>query len=255
MLRVAVIDDEPRSLGDLSRRLEATGLFTVILRETDPLRALDTLHGEKPDLVVLDIEMPGLDGIALASALPPGVAVVFVSAHSGYALAAFDVPATDYLLKPVDDARFARMIERVRQRLAALDDRERDRVGDTAEDRGLLLIPTLRGKVMCPSAEILVVFAEGDMSRIHLRGDRQIVCRMGLKRLARLLPASGYLRIDRSTILNLAAVRALRALPGAKVEVVLADSMVPLEMGRAAGGRLRQALAESSFQPQGQPDP
>lgn len=236
MLRTAVIDDEPRSLADLARRLEATGLFEVVIRSTDPLQGLAETRAQAPDLVVLDIEMPGLDGITLAGALPQGIGVVFVSAHSVHALAAFDVAAIDFLLKPVDDARFARMVERVHRRRPIRPE------GD--DDEGLLVIETRRSKVLCPQAEILAVFAEGDMSRLHLRGDRQLYCPKGLKHFAQVLPPPGYLRLDRSTILNLAAVRETRALPAAKTEVVLADSASPLVMGRAAAARLRQALAE-----------
>lgn len=235
MLRAAVIDDEPRSLAHLVWRLEATEHFEVVVRATDPLQGLEEVRAQTPDLVVLDIEMPGLDGIALASALPPGIGVVFVSAHSVHALAAFDVAAIDFLLKPVDDARFARMVERVRQRHAAPSE------GD--DEEGLLLIDTRRGRVLCPPTEILAVFAEGDMSRLHMRGDRQVYSPRSLKHFEQLLEPPGYLRLDRSTILNLAAVRGMRPLPAAKTEVLLADSASPLVMGRAAAVRLRQALS------------
>lgn len=235
MLRVGVIDDEPRSLVDLARRLEATGLCEVVCRATDPVEGLALLQETAPELVLLDIEMPGLDGLALAAALPALTAVVFVSAHASHALAAFDVAAIDFVLKPVDDHRFCRMIERVRRRLRSV-------AGAEGPPENLLILETSRGRVLCPEAEILVVFAEGDMSRVLIRGDRQIFCLRSLKHFEQLLRVDRFVRLDRSTALNLDVVRNLRALPGGKAELILADSNLPVIVGRAAAGRLRSLL-------------
>lgn len=235
MLRAGVIDDEPRSLSDLVRRLESTGHCEVVCRATDPVEGFALLQDAAPDFVLLDIEMPGLDGLALAAALPATTAVVFVSAHASHALAAFDVAAIDFVLKPVDDHRFDRMIERVQRRLEPM-------LGDEGISGNLLVLETRRGRILCPKAEILGVFAEGDMSRVLMRGDRQVYCLRGLKHFEQILQTDRFVRLDRSTVLNLDAVRSLRVLPDAKAEVVLADSALPVTLGRAAAGRLHSLL-------------
>lgn len=237
MLRAGVIDDEPRSLADLVRRLEETGLFEVTCQTTDPAAGLQLLHQTTPDVVFLDIEMPGLDGLALAAALPASTAVVFVSAYSTHALAAFDLAAIDFLLKPVDDNRFRRMIDRVQRQLSPSD-------GQDAAPGALLVLETRRGRVFCPEPEILGVFAEGDMSRVLMRGDRQVYCLRGLKHFEQTLDNERFARIDRSTLINLDAVRALKPMSGAKTEVALSDSALPLTFGRAAASRLRRCLAD-----------
>lgn len=237
MLRVGVIDDEPRSLADLARRLKETGHCEVVCQSTDPLKGLGLLQQTEPDFVLLDIEMPGLDGISLAAALPPKTQVVFCSAHSAQAIAAFDVAAIDFILKPVEDARFARMIERVRQRFAALGK-------GAAPPNGLLTFETRRGRLIYPEAEILAIFAEADTCRVLLRGDRQIYCLRPMKSLEPLLRADRFLRVDRSTILNIEALRGIRGLAGSKSEVTLADSANPLILGRAATSRLQQGITE-----------
>lgn len=237
MLRAGVIDDEPRSMADLCRRLEATGLCEVVCRATDPVEGLALLQRTTPDFVLLDIEMPGLDGLALAAALTPRTAVVFVSAHASHALAAFDLAAIDFVLKPVDPSRFNRMMDRLQQRLCPA-------VADAAGTGGLLVLETRRGRILCPEAEILGIFAEGDISRVLMRGDRQIYCLRGLKSFEQILRTGRFVRLDRSLMLNIEAVRSQKILPGAKSEVVLTDCSLTLTVGRAATSRLRTLLTE-----------
>lgn len=237
MLTAGVIDDEPRSLRDLVRRLEETGICSVVCQSTDALQGLALLQSARPDFVLLDIEMPGLDGLALAAALPPSTGVIFVSAHSTHALSAFDMAAIDFLLKPVDSARFDRMMSRVQARFAP-------QVAGEPAQAGLLALETRRGRFLYPEAEILGIFAEGDMSRVLLRGDRQLYCLRPLKHFEQVLRSGRLIRLDRSTFLNLDAVRAVRPMPNAKAEITLADLAQPLVIGRAANSRLAQALAE-----------
>ncbi len=237
MLRVGVIDDEPRSLADLTRRLLECGYCEVVCQSTDPLKGLALIQQTEPDFVLLDIEMPGLDGLSLAAALPPKTQVVFCSAHSAQALAAFDVAAIDFILKPVEDSRFDRMIERVRQRFAPM------AAGEVMHS-GLLTLETRRGRLLYPEAEILAIFAEADTCRVLLRGDRHIYCLRPMKSFEQLLRPERFLRVDRSTILNIEALRGIRGLAGSKADITLADSNETLTLGRAAASRLQQAITE-----------
>lgn len=123
-MRLLIVDDERPARERLRRMLAleaASGAgIEAIFEAADGIEALRMVHEERPDALLLDIEMPCLSGIGLAASLPaPPPPVVFVTAHEDYALRAFDSEAVDYLLKPFDQARLRRALERLRTRLAA----------------------------------------------------------------------------------------------------------------------------------------
>jgi len=119
-MHLLIVDDE-RPARDRLRRMLAVAPGVDSVREAaDGIEALCMVERERPDALLLDIEMPELSGIDLAASLPaPAPLVVFVTAHQDYALRAFDSEAVDYLLKPFDQARLQRALERLRLRLAA----------------------------------------------------------------------------------------------------------------------------------------
>jgi len=119
-MHLLIVDDE-RPARDRLRRMLALAPGVESVREAaDGIEALRMVESERPDALLLDIEMPELSGIDLAASLPaPAPPVVFVTAHQDYALRAFDSEAVDYLLKPFDQARLQRALERLRARLAA----------------------------------------------------------------------------------------------------------------------------------------
>ena len=119
-MRLLIVDDE-RPARDRLRRMLALAPGIASVREAvDGVEALRMVESERPDALLLDIEMPELSGIDLAASLPaPAPLVVFVTAHEDYALRAFDSEAVDYLLKPFDQERLHRALERLRARLAA----------------------------------------------------------------------------------------------------------------------------------------
>src|SRR5262249_45960451 len=100
-LRAFLVDDEPLALKRLARLLEATGRVEIVGRATDPARALAQLASAAPDVVFLDIHMPGLSGLQVAERVPARAMVVFTTAYEQHAVAAFEVNAVDYLLKPI----------------------------------------------------------------------------------------------------------------------------------------------------------
>ena len=119
-MHLLIVDDE-RPARDRLRRMLALAPGVASVREAvDGVEALRMVESERPDALLLDIEMPELSGIDLAASLPaPAPLVVFVTAHEDYALRAFDSEAVDYLLKPFDQERLHRALERLRARLAA----------------------------------------------------------------------------------------------------------------------------------------
>lgn len=118
-MRILIVDDEAPARARLSRMLAQEPGIEAIFEAGDGIEALHLIASERPDALLLDIEMPELSGIDLAASLPePAPPVVFVTAYDEYALRAFDAAAVDYLLKPFDAARLQRALERLRARLA-----------------------------------------------------------------------------------------------------------------------------------------
>lgn len=119
-MHLLIVDDERPARDRLRRMLALAPGIGSVREAADGVEALRMIESERPDALLLDIEMPELSGIDLAASLPaPAPLVVFVTAHEDYALRAFDSEAVDYLLKPFDQARLHRALERLRARLAA----------------------------------------------------------------------------------------------------------------------------------------
>jgi len=117
-VRVLIVDDERPAREKLRRLLAQESAISAIEEARDGVEALQTIAGFKPDVAFLDIQMPEVTGIELAASLPsPAPLVVFVTAYDQYAIQAFDANAIDYLLKPYDQARLQRALQRVRERL------------------------------------------------------------------------------------------------------------------------------------------
>jgi two-component system LytT family response regulator len=190
--------------------------------------AVDAISAFKPDLVFLDIEMPECDGFELLERIGPApeFAIVFVTAHHQFALRAFEVGALDYLLKPFDDRRFERVLERMKERLRVPGESQRFIIknGNTLE--------------VVKYAEIDWVEASDYYSTLHV-GGRAHLLRRSLADLDALLTVHGFYRIHRSAIVNLERVRTLEIREDGEYEVVLASAQ-RLRMSR----RYRKSVLE-----------
>jgi DNA-binding LytR/AlgR family response regulator len=136
MVRAFIVDDEPPARVRLRQLLSDAGGVIVVGEAGDAIEARTAIADSRPDVVFLDIEMPETSGTELAASLPePRPFVVFATAFDHYALAAFAVDATDYLVKPITRARLAGTLARVRERLSRRSDLERDLVAAAAAQR------------------------------------------------------------------------------------------------------------------------
>lgn len=209
-MRVVIVDDEPLIRERLRSLLSAHPDATLIAECQDGAEAVETLRQRSPDLVFLDIRMPELNGFEVLDALPPGnqPAVVFVTAFDQYAITAFARNAVDYLLKPIDPARFDEALERQRSRLNALTAR---RGGDLAavlaelrrsRDYATRLV-VRNGSVITfvPVADVDWIDAYGNYARLHV-GSATHLMRESMERLINRLDPDRFLRIHRSTIVN-----------------------------------------------------
>jgi len=247
MIRAFVLDDERLAVQRLTRMLEATGRVTVLGSTTDPEAALIALRRDAPDVLFLDIQMPGLTGFDVLARLDRDVLVVFTTAYDQYALHAFDVNSVDYLLKPIDADRLTRALDRVEQRLGA-EPRDvralaRALAAELAPNRKLERIASRVGErtTLLDVARITHFFAQ-DKLTFAVSGGRDHVIDFTLGQLEDRLDPRRFVRIHRATIVNLAFVQELY--PG--VDGVLArlkdDAKTELSVARDRVRDLKERL-------------
>jgi two-component system LytT family response regulator len=217
-LRVLVVDDEATARRRLMRLLEAMPDVRLAGECADADEALDRIRGGGVDLVLLDIQMPGLTGLDVLALWPPdGPIVIFCTAHAEHAVAAFDVGAIDYLLKPVDAARLRKALDRAReaevlQRFRSEAERHRGKSSgkpSAAASEGSLParlpLETRQGIVLLAPAEISHAQLDGALVTVHTtRGP--FLCDLSLQDLETSLVPHGFVRVHRRALLNLARV-------------------------------------------------
>jgi two-component system response regulator AlgR len=200
-LRVMVVDDEPLAVERLQLLLARMEDVTVAGTANDGEAALRIAEAVAPDLVLLDIAMPGMDGIDVARALSRSAvdpAVVFVTAFDNFAVAAFDVAAIDYLMKPVQTDRLERALERSRAWLAG-----GKRAGARAPSSHVeeFWVPDYSGLVRIAAADIQRITAERDYMRLHV-GARSWLIHRTIAKLEQDLDPALFMRVHRSVILR-----------------------------------------------------
>ncbi|MDO1529647.1 LytTR family DNA-binding domain-containing protein [Fulvimonas sp. R45] len=251
-LRVLIVDDEPPARLALERLLRALPAVEVVGSVGDGLEALRRLAVTDADLLLLDIEMPVLAGIELATRLHPAVTpvVVFVTAYPRYASRAFDVQAADYLLKPVAPARLALALERARARLAACNAGQRIaaleaalhalRASPAAAQPTHVWVEFGRGRKRLALNEIEWFAADGDYVQAHVT-ERSYLMRDSLNHLEAVLSAARFLRIHRSTLVNLDAVDRVGTAANGQLLLAMRNGGT-LPVGRRSRGRVRGVL-------------
>ncbi|HEX8446309.1 MAG TPA: LytTR family DNA-binding domain-containing protein [Sphingomonas sp.] len=198
-LRILLADDESLALDRLEALLGRMDGVVMVGRAGDGAEALDRIVALRPDLVLLDIEMPGLDGLGVAAALPADARpeIIFVTAHDHHAPAAFDVDAADYLLKPVDPDRLARALGRARVRRGA---RHPGPLA-VAEASGDLWVPDRTGHRRVPIAGIDWIEAARDYVLLHT-AERSHMLRITMTDLERKLAGTALVRVHRSAFVR-----------------------------------------------------
>ncbi len=253
-LRAFVIDDEPLAVRRLARMLEATGRVEIVGRATDPVAGLTALAGQPVDVLFVDIHMPGLSGFQVVERIPPGPAVVFVTAHDQHAVQAFEVNAVDYLLKPVERARLETALERVATRRAgAGGDAEREALERLASHLRAPFLDHLASRTrdrvrVIPVEEVTHVLAK-DRATYAVTGTERLMLDATLAELERRLDPARFLRINRGILVNVAWVGELHAEPGGHLTVRLKDasrSALPVSRDRVHALKDRLGLSGRS---------
>lgn len=246
-IRVLIVDDEIHARRGLKSLLAAEPDVEVVGEAGNGRVAVESIRRLRPDLVFLDVEMPGLNGIDVVANVGPEAmpAVVFVTAFDQYAVAAFEANAIDYLLKPFSDARFQDSLARVRRRLAGsgsngLGKRLEHLLGTLDKRRGLVRFTVRAGDVLkvFRAADIDWIEADEYYAKLHI-GDATHLVRETMHALDEQLPSDQFARIHRSTIVNLDRIVALEPMFQGDCTVILQDG-TRLRMSR----RRREVLAD-----------
>lgn len=250
-LQVLVVDDEATARRRLMRLLESVPDVRLCGECADAEEALARVRAGGVDVVLLDIQMPGLSGLDVLGLLPDdGPIVIFCTAHAEHAVSAFDVGAVDYLLKPVEAGRLRKALERARQadqRRRFLQEAARHRPAARGPDHGggdglppRLPLQTRDGIVLLAPDEISHAQLDGALVTVHTsRG--AFLCDLPLHDLAERLAPHGFLRVHRRALLNLAKVARLEPAETGGFVARTADGQ-EIEVSRQAARDLRRRL-------------
>jgi two-component system, LytTR family, response regulator len=247
-LRALVVDDEPPSRQRVLSLLEEHPGVVVVGEASDGEAAVAAIRAHRPDLVFLDVQMPGMDGFGVLQELAGELTaqVVFVTAYDRYAVQAFEVRALDYLLKPVDPERLG---EAVRRAI------ERHREGATADPRIDALLEMVRPRAsfarrlvvrdegvasFVPVERVERIEAEGNYVRVHAAGQAYLL-REPLREIESRLDPERFSRVNRSAIVNLDHVERVEPWFRGEYRIVLRDG-TRLTSSRAHGAAFRAML-------------
>lgn len=239
--RVLIVDDEKPARNDIARMLGKMESIEIVGEAGDGLEAAKKIESLRPDILLLDIRMPGLDGfqvIEKLSGFEEMPAVIFVTAYDTYALKAFDVHAADYILKPIDEKRLALAVERAARIRRGLEKRpDLDALLETlgAKPRRLALRKN-DSLVMVDIEEILYVTSSGGEVKVVAEKIEGAANFRSLDELQRELPPTVFVRVHRSYIANIKQIHEIR--PGFSGSYQMRMShgkgpMIPLSRGYA----------------------
>lgn len=242
-IRTLIVDDEPLARDRLRGFLRAESAVEVIGECGSGTDAIAAIREKSPDLVFLDMQMPGCDGLQVVAELPEEKrpAIVFATAHERFAVDAFDLAAVDYLLKPFDRDRFQQALRRVQEFLQRAREPEApalppapksDRIAVKADGRLVFLKPE----------EIVRVEAADNYVMLHL-GSGRLMLRETMTAIEARLGSAGFARVNRSAIVSLDQIREIQPAQHGDYTVVLRDG-TRLPLSRSLRGQLDRFMGK-----------
>lgn len=215
MIKAVIVDDEPKAIELLEDYCKRSLSVTVDQTFRDPIRALASINAAPPELVLLDIDMPGLSGISLASLIPEQVVVIFTTAYSEYAVQSYDLKAKDYLLKPISFERFMQAIQRVRTEQAPLVKEEHPAAP------AFLTLKSGFDLFRIPIDSIYFLEKDGNYMTYHTP-NKKIVVRESIAQAMEKLPAD-FIQVHKSFIVSTRKITLLQ-----KVGIRMLDRTIPV---------------------------
>ncbi len=243
-LTLVIADDEELAREKLRTLAEELPDTRVVGEAEDGPTALRLIDELRPDLVLLDLSMPGMSGLEVAKRMRHRPAVIFTTAYDQYAVAAFELQAVDYLLKPFDDERFKAAVERARERSQTPSElTDGDRLRQALYESGYLSRVFVRERnriLVVPTGEIERLEARGDYVALHAGAKRHLV-QVTIADMERMLDPGRFVRVHRSHIVNLDYVVAFTTDPKGALEVELRGG-TRLSVSRARAQALRNLV-------------
>jgi two-component system LytT family response regulator len=237
-----VVEDEPVARRSLREYIDRIDWIHIAGEAADGRTAVEMIDRLKPDLVFLDVQLPEMSGLRVLESIGHAPEVVFTTAYDQYALAAFEIGALDYLVKPFGRERFLKMVERLRQRLAAAGVPAPERARAAFASGPLARLFARRGDriVPIPARDIQRIEAQGDYAEVHSPAG-VFLLHLSLKELAARLDPERFAQVHRSHIVNLDAIDHLRPYDDRRLLIVMGDGS-EIVASRAASERLRREV-------------
>jgi DNA-binding LytR/AlgR family response regulator len=247
MIRTVVVDDERLARDRVRGFLKKLPHVELVGEAEDHKSAIEIIEVQNPDLVILDVQMPGGDGFGVLRALKDPPHVIFATAYDEYAIKAFEVEALDYLLKPFSQARLAEAVDRVRQRLeegrARTDAAAIARVAEPRRAYATQIpVHTARKILVLPVRDILWFAVESRLVYAHVDG-RAYMTNFTLRELEERLDPQIFFRAHKSRLVNLEQIKEITRWFGGRHRLVMRDSQSSqVELSRVQARELRALL-------------
>jgi two-component system LytT family response regulator len=250
-MRAFLVDDEALALKRLSRMLTATGRVEIVGSGTDPVEAVDAVLSAKPDVLFLDIEMPGMTGFEMLAKLDPQPVIVFTTAYDRYALQAFGVNSIDYLLKPIEQAQLDRALDKIERLRGGTEPRQEirellDRLNTvTAQppDYPARIASRIGERVEFVELSRVTHFFAADKLTYAATPGKNYAIDHTIQELEQKLDPRKFVRIHRATLVNLDSVYDLHAMFAGRMLVRLKDERrTELAVSRDRVKSLKQRL-------------
>lgn len=247
MIRVAVIDDEPLARSGVIARLAKHDDLQIVGEYSDGIAAIEGIFRTSPDLLLLDIQMPSLDGLSMLQKMPAEQRpmVIFLTAYDNFAVRAFDLRAIDYVLKPIEDERFDSALQRAREYYETQNRVSPPRYINVRTDstkayRSYFSVRTGRRVKIIQAGDVEWIEADGDYATLHT-ADGIFLLRDSLTALSEQLDPTKFVRVHRSTIVRLDQVAEFQSLTNRDAILRLRDG-TPVRVSRTYVENLLEKL-------------
>jgi two-component system LytT family response regulator len=221
------IDDEPKALAVIERYCEKINFINIRASFREPVKAIEFLNREKVDLVFLDINMPGINGMQLINALTFKPMVIFTTAYTDYAVESYNLNAVDYLLKPITFERFLNAANKAWSAFL-----KQNKPQDKSEAPGTVFLKSGPKTYQVSVDDILYLEKDGNYITVHLE-DKEILIRENLTDIFNIIPPAGFIRIHKSFVVAIKHITLIEV-----QQVIINNQKIPI------GSTYRELLKE-----------
>lgn len=236
MTTAIIVEDSRLARLELQNLLGKHPNIHILGEFSEPDSAIPAIQELKPDVVFLDIQMPGKNGFELLDALPQQPAVIFTTAYDHYAVRSFDYDAVDYLLKPIEPARLKQAIQRLDQKLT-----NQTELFSKLEPNSSVFVKDGEQCWMIELSKIIYFHSAGNYTEVHFDEHRPLVHKT-LNQLETRLPAQLFFRANRQCIINMKQIRAIELTVAGRLQLCMSNGST-VEVSRRHSSRFKQFLS------------